>query len=617
MAQAYPAAAGIEAMAEGRRLVTGDATLRGAAASHAATKDVMMSVRNALVLLASGAAVLLAGAMLVYAEPYEFRAHALSDLGLTRVQDGTANGLSALLFAAAMFVGCMAMARCAALFRTGGVPGAAIKRIAAIAASVGYLAAIFPHDSFRAVHFAGCAAMVGGLWALTMLFAWDLARDRRYGAALLVTLILNLPMLPYAGAFVIDADGKQSLQKLAVAGLIAALVIAVEALKREASSGTGSASELRLPRRRQASALHSYPVARRRVRSWQAQPGLRSAERSALVISGGGSKGAFAVGVLRDLYDRYRSHGWFSIVGGSSTGALIAPAAAMLAAPGDVAERAMEALEESYTMLQTTDVLERHTWLDLMRRRDALNSSKPLQRLLEETVHDSWFAWLRSDDAPLCYVVYTNLRTGARVVATPRDPGMTRQRFLEAMLASASVPGIMEATRIDGDPCFDGTLRDLVPADFAVESGATTMLPILLDPQSQEWDGPLDRFDRILARAFAVLVDEVGRNDLEIPRLQVMGRTVRDALLGIRRITDGMTTSPQARALRAALDAILKDPELAPLLHPQVRLNRIVDGIRPRYALTDDALDFSPEHMRRWYEHGLEVSRTVLREAPF
>lgn len=366
-----------------------------------------------------------------------------------------------------------------------------------------------------------------------------------------------------------------------------------------------------------AAACRALVRSARRVRAWRAQPGLRSAERSALVISGGGSKGAFAVGVLRDLYDRYRSHGWFSIVGGSSTGALIAPAAAMLAAPGDVAQRAMDALEESYTTIHTTDVLERQTWLALMRRRDALNSSRPLRQMLDDTFPEDWFSWLRTDEAPLCYVVYTNLRTGNRVIATPRDPGMTRERFLEAMLASASVPGIMEASCIDGDPCFDGALRDLVPADVAVDAGATTVLPILFDPPSLEWDGPLDRFDRILARAFAVLVDEVGRNDLEVPRLQAMGGTVRDGLLGIRRITDGMAPTPQTRSIRAALDALLEDPELAPLLRPQTRLNRIVDGIRPDHILTDDALEFSPASMRGWYEHGREISRTVLREAPF
>ena len=40
--------------------------------------------------------------------------------------------------------------------------------------------------------------------------------------------------------------------------------------------------------------------------------------------------GSIAVGVIADLHDRFRDTGWFSIVGGSSAGALVAPFAAYL-----------------------------------------------------------------------------------------------------------------------------------------------------------------------------------------------------------------------------------------------------------------------------------------------
>ena len=602
MAYAYSATAGTQPVTARRRLAMEFDSDKCAVPTAAATNDTITGVRDVFAVLAVATAGLLSAAMITYGERYSFWTNALSDLGLLRTPEGHTNTASALLFAAAMIAGSVTMARCAALLRASAIRGAVAKQTAAVVSSIGFLVAIFPHDSLRSAHFAGCAAMVGGLWLLAMLLVRDLVRSRRHRPAVLVALILNLPMLPYAAAFAADADGKQALQKVAVIGLIAALLLAAEAVRREAARPRTSRLPVRLSRR---------------SRAWQARPAHRSDERSALVISGGGSKGAFAVGVLRDLYDSYRSHGWFSIVGGSSTGALIAPAAAMLAAPGELAQQAMDVLEESYTTISTTDVIERQTWRALVRRRDALNSSKPLRQMLDATFPESWFEWLATEDAPLCYVVYTNLRTGSRVIATPRDSGMTRARFLDAMLASASVPGIMETVRIGDDPCVDGTLRDLVPADFAVESGATTLVPILLDPHSESWDGPLDRFDRVLARAFAVLVDEVGRNDLEIPRFQAMGTTVRDALLGIRQISTGLPSTPQVLSLRAALDALLENPELSPLLGPDVRLNRIVDGVRPGYTLTDDALDFTPAQMRRWYRHGLEVSRTVLREAPF
>ena len=50
--------------------------------------------------------------------------------------------------------------------------------------------------------------------------------------------------------------------------------------------------------------------------------------KRALVISGGGSKGAFAVGVIKQLAQRYPTL-FFDIYVGTSTGSLIVPLAAI------------------------------------------------------------------------------------------------------------------------------------------------------------------------------------------------------------------------------------------------------------------------------------------------
>ena len=49
---------------------------------------------------------------------------------------------------------------------------------------------------------------------------------------------------------------------------------------------------------------------------------------------------------------------------------------------------------------------------------------------------------------------------------------MTRERFIDAMIASASVPVIMEPTIIDGQVCYDGGVRDLLPFTRAINLGA-------------------------------------------------------------------------------------------------------------------------------------------------
>lgn len=339
---------------------------------------------------------------------------------------------------------------------------------------------------------------------------------------------------------------------------------------------------------------------------------------TALVLSGGGAKGAFAVGVLVDLYKRYRSDGWFTITGGASTGALIAPFAALLGAPKPLADQVLARLVHSYTTLETSDLLDHRSWISMLRHRDAFNDTRPLRKMISDALEEPWFDWLQRPETPECYVVYTNFRTGEKTVASARQAGMTRQRFLDAMLASASVPAVMSATEIDGTMCYDGCLRDLLPVEHAVDLGAEVVVPVYLDPEGiGEPTDPLDRVDEIVVRSVMILVNEIGRNDVEIPRLQSIGVEIRERLKAIENTASKLVGTGRVRALRARIDSLLNDPRLAPLLGEHLRVRRIVDGVRPAYPLGHDALKFRPEQMRQWLSHGTEVSRRVFLESPF
>jgi predicted acylesterase/phospholipase RssA len=76
----------------------------------------------------------------------------------------------------------------------------------------------------------------------------------------------------------------------------------------------------------------------------------------ALVISGGGSKGAFAVGVLKYLIGIKGQQ--YSYIAGTSTGALMAP----LAATGEI-----DKLEDIYTTRNTRDILVKGALFDVGR----------------------------------------------------------------------------------------------------------------------------------------------------------------------------------------------------------------------------------------------------------
>lgn len=336
---------------------------------------------------------------------------------------------------------------------------------------------------------------------------------------------------------------------------------------------------------------------------------MRNGKRTALVISGGGAKGAFAVGVIANLHDRFGNTGWFSIVGGSSAGALVAPFAAMLGADERTASRARETMVSVATRVSTSDILERRGLLGLLRRRDALNETEPLRQLLERSLLPEWFAWLQTESAPIVYAVYTNFRTGEKVTVTARDPGMDRRRFIGALVASSSVPVYMEPALIDGDECFDGGVRDLLPCEQAVGFGAEIILPIMLDPADPlPSAAPLGRLDRVLVRTIALLVHETGRNDLERAESFAAAGRVREELLA--------SFADDPAALRR-LERVFDAPANRELFGRGNRLVTVVTGLRPEAPLTSDVLSFVPARMREWMAAGERRADEVIRRSPF
>ncbi len=333
------------------------------------------------------------------------------------------------------------------------------------------------------------------------------------------------------------------------------------------------------------------------------------AKCAALVISGGGAKGAFAVGVIRDLFERYRRTGWFSIVGGTSVGSLIAPLAAVMAAPDPMGRAALETVVELFSQLRTEQIVRRRRIHHLLRRQDSLHASDPLHSLLQQRFLPSWFEWLRRDEAPDCYVVYVNFRTGRKVLASPKDPTMTHPRFINAMRASSSIPVFMEGIVIDGDLCYDGGVRDVVPFEQAVELGAETIVPIYLDPGGvSPLTTPLSRADQILRRTIAILWDETRHNDLEMANQVCIASQVR------RAFRDAFRENPPALE---KIEAILGRDAFTSLFGGMCRVETIVKGLRPKARLTDNSLRFDPADMVRWMRDGEATAQQVVTESPF
>ena len=103
-------------------------------------------------------------------------------------------------------------------------------------------------------------------------------------------------------------------------------------------------------------------------------------EKTALAVSGGGAKGAFAVGVLKFISQHTILA--FDIVSGTSTGAMMSPLIA-------TAEFAL--LEEIYTTTKTTDVFHKGNVVERFRKKNYLYDTTPLVGLVKKYVTQERF----------------------------------------------------------------------------------------------------------------------------------------------------------------------------------------------------------------------------------
>ena len=246
----------------------------------------------------------------------------------------------------------------------------------------------------------------------------------------------------------------------------------------------------------------------------------------ALVISGGGSKGAFAVGVIKRLQQEYPGLE-FDMFVGTSTGSLIVPLVAM----GEMAT-----LEQLYTTLTTEDIITTHRLGDRVKFHSIFEVT-PLWNLLEENYTDPRYADLLATGKKL-FLTTTCLQTGESVVfTTATDPVLSdyyevkkltdADHFRKAVLASACQPVFMPPIKVNQDVAgeahpdyefVDGGVREYAGVQMAIDNGATEIFTILLSSGiNTPIDHDLKDLFSILQTTVDIFIDDVGKNDLIIP----------------------------------------------------------------------------------------------------
>lgn len=326
--------------------------------------------------------------------------------------------------------------------------------------------------------------------------------------------------------------------------------------------------------------------------------------KTALVISGGGSKGAFAVGVLKYMAATPKIQ--FDTLCGTSTGSLIIP----LAAIGEI-----NLLEKLYTTHVTSDIVITGNVINRFAGKDtySLFDAQPLAQLIKKTFTDGMYQSIL-DTAKGLYLTTVCLQTGRITYFTTSDLPLTSPEydviriqdastFRRAMFASSCQPVFMPPYNVIESQDLqyvDGGLREYAPVDLAIDTGATEVYAILLSPEKPETDDHIFKSPfEILQQTMDWFTMDVAVNDLRMPKY------VNRSLQYLKAVKAKMKEAGlKNKEIEAFFDIPFDNPFLG-------KTDLKLHIIRPEKPLNGGpgGLTFDPSEMKKMVAYGEETAR--------
>jgi NTE family protein len=305
----------------------------------------------------------------------------------------------------------------------------------------------------------------------------------------------------------------------------------------------------------------------------------------AVVLSGGGAKGAFQVGVLDELVTNRRVR--FDIFAGVSTGSIQALGGAMNDMPG--------LLNEWLSIRGNGDIYRKRTLgvVEALLGKPSLYTTKPLQEKLRAYADPAKLRAARR----ILRVGVVNMATGQYL-----DVDGSNDRIADWIYASCAQPPFfppLESRNADGviEQWVDGGVRNVTPLATAMHLRPRAVLVVLASPPKPV-PTPGKTYDDLVAvalRASGILVSEVSDND-------VANAMLINDLLGAReaqrrQLADLGITGADAERVMAPLNLQLDRYKFAPvrIIHPPMGFD------------AGDTLEFKPATIRSAIDEGRRV----------
>jgi len=292
----------------------------------------------------------------------------------------------------------------------------------------------------------------------------------------------------------------------------------------------------------------------------------------ALVISGGGNKGAWAGGYAQFLIEDLGRD--YDIFTGTSTGGLLVP----MLASGEV-----QRIRDVYCNVTQHDIFDRCPFrvektkdgfktsihhINVLRqffdRRKTFGESRNLRKLIERTLTREIFdRIIRSNK----YVVVSVANLTRDVIEYKYARDCSYEDFCDWIWLSSNMIPMMSLVAKDGYQYADGGFGDLVPIQEAINLGAKEIDVLVLQVRHRmvHYPPPANAFN-LLTRGFNFMLHQIGQDDIRMSLLESRFSNVSINLIHTPRV------------------------------------------------LTDNSFIFEPELMRGWWEEGYEHARKTYSD---
>jgi NTE family protein len=226
----------------------------------------------------------------------------------------------------------------------------------------------------------------------------------------------------------------------------------------------------------------------------------------ALVLGGGGQRGAYEVGVLQKVMrDEGRD---YEIMAGVSVGAL--NVAYLSQARMGQAKASWESLHAMWKGIKGNGSIFKKwsMWPFSVIWKHSVYSTQPLRDLVFNNLDQNAV----KESGREVRVGAVSWDTGKYYAADQNDPD-----FLKWVVASSAYPVVFEHMGINGQQWGDGGIRTVTPLGAAIKAGAEEIDVIMTSSgQAQRWDSKDKLAFARLPRLLDLIFDEIMENDLKV-----------------------------------------------------------------------------------------------------